>query len=145
MTLPTIGGGQHSSRVFSMSECCDDGQSSPSAAGDQMLQCLKFAVQRRWLRGGIGVCSVIDEQIDQRNLHTALACDASRRDQHQGFVQRRMLNAGIEDDFCNALNVFRKLAAANGILCDELDQRRVPKVVTAFEDHTLAYKVRVRL
>jgi hypothetical protein len=50
---------------------------------------------------------------------------------------------GIQDDLRHLDDIGRQSSAANRILGDELEQRRVPEVVAAFERDVLRYEIGV--
>src|SRR5262252_1470813 len=95
--------------------------------------------------GGIQIRSTIAEQVDERNLHMALARNAAGGDEHHSFIQSGLIDPGIDDDPCHLDDVCCKRAASNWILGDELEQRGIAEVVSSFKQNMLAAETRMLL
>ncbi len=54
-----------------------------------------------------------------------------------------MVHAGLDDASCDLNNVLRKLSTANRILGHKLQQRRIAKVISSFENHVLPRQFRI--
>jgi len=151
MAILIVGMGKQSTEVFDASESCRDGKSHGSAALDERMHGLKFAVSYRRKHRTVWIGSMIAEQLNQGNLDAALARNTAGGNEPERFVDCGLscigiqfdIQAGIENDLGEGDYVGGQSAVADWIFGDELQQRRVAKVISAFKDYVLPHQVGV--
>ena len=149
MAILIVGMGKQSTEVFDASESCRDGKSHGSAALDERMHGLKFAVSYRRKHRTVWIGSMIAEQLNQGNLDAALARNTAGGNEPERFVDCGLscigiqfdIQAGIENDLGEGDYVGGQSAVADWIFGDELQQRRVAKVISTLEDDVLTYEL----
>ena len=73
------------------------------------------------------------------------ARNATRRNQDERFVHRIMVRAGLQKYFRDLVYVVGQHSISHRILGDEIEQRRVTEVVSAFEVDPFTNQLRMFL
>ncbi len=145
VTLRAVCGWQQLMEHADPVEGSGDGEGDRCATPDERVDRLKLKKNGRRLDSGGRVRPLIAEQIDQRDLDTALSWHAAGCDEHKGFIPGLLVGVCFENDSCDVEDVGGQLVTTDGIFCDELQQGWVTEVVSAFEDDALIDELRMLL
>ena len=143
MTIFGARGGQQSARVIDTPQGRCDGQIKTGAPAKQSAGGFELAVRAG--HTAVGICSVVAEQINQRYLDSAFTWYASRANQAECLIQRRLiiLCARIQDQLGDFHDIRGQFPMPNRILRHKFQQGRILKVIAALKYDALMDQVRM--
>ena len=139
MALVVVSRGKGFARRLDLARRRRSDQVDTSATTDQCLDRLPFTVDESRPHGAIRTGTEVAQQVDERDLHAALARHAARTHETERHVHRSLIGASarLEDGASYLDDVRRQAVVTNRILRHELEQRRLAKVVAPFEHDVL--------
>ncbi len=112
---------------------------------DQRQHRIMFIKDRSQPNRFVRIRSILTQQRNQLARHPTLPSHATRSNQHQRLIARRLLWSRLQYHASDIENVRRQRAMPYRILRDKLQQRRRPKIILPFKQHVLFHQLRMIL